>query len=363
MATISSYKTRNGETRYRVRYRTPKRKQTDKRGFRTKRDAERFAATVEVAKMRGEYIPPTLGRITVEQLGPAWLERQKGHMKPSGFRSYESAWRVHVQPRWGHTRVSDIRFTAVQAWVSQLATTRGPVVVQTAYSVLARTLDDAVRDGLLASNPVRNVKLPKRPPRRNCISPPTSSTNSPTRRAATGRWCCSSGLEDCAGAKRLRCGLVMWTSCADASSCTATPCRYAPRSSSARSRGTRTAWWCCRSSSSTRWPRPPRARVEMICCGRRRRAATLGHPVKGVLAIRCGCPLPKGRPGLPAVDGSCAAAHGRVAGDQRRGESKSGPADVWASAAMTLDVFANLYDSDLTSVRRRVVGQNVGTKR
>ena len=87
MATISSYKTRNGETRYRVRYRTPKRKQTDKRGFRTKRDAERFAATVEVAKMRGEYIPPTLGRITVEQLGPAWLERQKGHMKPSGGRT------------------------------------------------------------------------------------------------------------------------------------------------------------------------------------------------------------------------------------------------------------------------------------
>jgi integrase len=167
MATISSYKTRNGETRYRVRYRTPERNQTDKRGFRTKRDAERFAATVEVAKMRGEYIPPTLGRITVEQLGPAWLERQKGHMKPSGFRSYESAWRVHVEPRWGHTRVSDIRFTAVQAWVSQLATKRGPVVVQTACSVLARILDDAVQDGLLASNPARNVKLPKRPPRRN----------------------------------------------------------------------------------------------------------------------------------------------------------------------------------------------------
>jgi integrase len=37
----------------------------------------------------------------------------------------------------------------------------------TAYSVLARILDDAVRDRLLASNPARGVKLPKRPPRRN----------------------------------------------------------------------------------------------------------------------------------------------------------------------------------------------------
>ena len=52
MATISSYTTTKGQTRYRVRYRTPEHRQTDKRGFTTKRDAERFAASVEVAKMR-----------------------------------------------------------------------------------------------------------------------------------------------------------------------------------------------------------------------------------------------------------------------------------------------------------------------
>ncbi|WP_211096892.1 Arm DNA-binding domain-containing protein [Arthrobacter echini] len=51
MATIESYETAGGK-RYRVRYRRPDRKQTDKRGFRTKRDAEAFAATVEVSKPR-----------------------------------------------------------------------------------------------------------------------------------------------------------------------------------------------------------------------------------------------------------------------------------------------------------------------
>jgi Arm DNA-binding domain len=45
-----------------TRYRTPDHRQTDKRGFRTKRDAEQFAATVEVAKMRGEYVPPSHAR-------------------------------------------------------------------------------------------------------------------------------------------------------------------------------------------------------------------------------------------------------------------------------------------------------------
>ena len=59
---------------------------TDKRGFKTKRDAERFANGVEVAKLRGEYVAPTLGKVTVGELGPAWLDRQRGHVKPASYR-------------------------------------------------------------------------------------------------------------------------------------------------------------------------------------------------------------------------------------------------------------------------------------
>src|SRR5262245_16680624 len=100
MATIESYETASGATLYAVRYRKPDNKQTWKRGFRTKRDANAFAATVEVSKLKGEFVPVSTGRVTIGRLGPAWLDRQRGHMKPSGFRSYESAWRVHVAPRW-----------------------------------------------------------------------------------------------------------------------------------------------------------------------------------------------------------------------------------------------------------------------
>lgn len=92
MATIEPYETKAGK-RYRVRYRTPGRGQTDKRGFRTKREAEAFAATVEVAKMRGEYVAPSHARVTMGDLGPAWLDRQRGHLKPSAYRPLEVAWR------------------------------------------------------------------------------------------------------------------------------------------------------------------------------------------------------------------------------------------------------------------------------
>ena len=70
MATISKYQTASGATLHRVRHRTPDHRSTQKRGFTTKRDAELFAATVEVSMARGEYVAPALGRATVGELAP-----------------------------------------------------------------------------------------------------------------------------------------------------------------------------------------------------------------------------------------------------------------------------------------------------
>jgi integrase len=167
MATIERYQTSRGATLYAVRYRKPDNKQTWKRGFTTQRDAKAFANTVEVSKLTGSYVAPSLGKVTVGALGPAWLNRQKGHMKPSGFRSYESGWRCHVAPRWASVTIADVKSSDVAGWVADMSARRGPVIVATAYSVLARILDDCVRDRLLASNPARGVKLPRRGRRQN----------------------------------------------------------------------------------------------------------------------------------------------------------------------------------------------------
>lgn len=48
MATIESYQQASGATRYAVRYRQPNNKQTMKRGFRRKIDAQAFANKIEV---------------------------------------------------------------------------------------------------------------------------------------------------------------------------------------------------------------------------------------------------------------------------------------------------------------------------
>lgn len=73
MATVGAYETKAGR-RWRVRYRTPDRRQTGKRGFANKRDARAFAATIEVRKASGDFVSPTAGRVTVDELARAWLE-------------------------------------------------------------------------------------------------------------------------------------------------------------------------------------------------------------------------------------------------------------------------------------------------
>ena len=167
MATISKYQTSNGATLYRVRYRTPDHRQTDKRGFATKKAAEAFAASVEVSKLRGEYVAPRDARVLLGDLGPAWLTRQRGVLKPSGYAVMETAWRRQVQPRWGHVAIGDIRPTGVQRWIADLGAGAAEVkplgasAVKRAHYVLSRILADAVRDNLIAKNPAAGVKLPR----------------------------------------------------------------------------------------------------------------------------------------------------------------------------------------------------------
>jgi integrase len=167
VATIERYSTKTG-TLWRVRYRTPDNRQTDRRGFTTKRDAEAFAATVEFSKLRGEYVAPSRARVTVGELGPDWLARQQGHLKPSSYRPLEATWRLRVQPRWGAVSLGDIRPSAVQSWITDLGRDTdgrkglGASVVQRSHQVLAAILADAVRDRMIATNPAAGTKLPRK---------------------------------------------------------------------------------------------------------------------------------------------------------------------------------------------------------
>ena len=167
MATIEPYQLKNGAKRYRVRYRTPDRKQTDKRGFTTLRDAKTFAATVEVDKLTGSYIAPTAGTVTIGDLAKLW-RASLIDTSASWQTRQDSLWRVHVEPQWAHWRVNKITTGEIQMWINKLASPNrepaplSPKSIRHIVGVLAGILDVAVTNRHLITNPVRgSLRLPR----------------------------------------------------------------------------------------------------------------------------------------------------------------------------------------------------------
>ena len=74
-------------------------------------------------------------------------------VKPKTRDSYESLLRNHVLSRWGHVRLEQVTLADVKAWVAGLPLSASRV--KQAYQVLSMMLDLAVEDGRLSRNPAR----------------------------------------------------------------------------------------------------------------------------------------------------------------------------------------------------------------
>ena len=165
MGSVQAYKTKDGK-RYLVRYKKPDGAHAAKRGFRTKFAAEEYLASVTVAISANQYIDPTDARATIAELAETWLQDQAAVLKPSSLHPLQSAWRVHVEPRWGRVQVAAVRYSDVRAWVTELSAKRGATTVIRAHGILASVLDIAVRDRRLSDNPARNIRLPRKTAKR-----------------------------------------------------------------------------------------------------------------------------------------------------------------------------------------------------
>lgn len=159
MATIERYETSTGTTYYRVRYRTPDRRQTDKRGFKTKREAQAWADQLEVDKRRGIYVAPAAGRITLAEYSREWLE-SKHKLKPSTRARYKIVVDGELA-KHGRIPLGDLTRRWVREWVADLSVDLAPASVHKTVGVLRQVLAMAVAENRLAMNPVDGVELPQ----------------------------------------------------------------------------------------------------------------------------------------------------------------------------------------------------------
>lgn len=162
------YTLKSGEIRWRVWYRNPEHKLRNKSGFKRKKDAEDWLArNVTVAINDGAYVDPQGGRSRIGDLGEEWVAAHESVWKPSQYHSVETAWRVHVKPKWGERRLGDVQHSEVQEWVSALAKERSASVVLRAFGVLKGIYETAVKDGRIVRTPVEDIQLPKKPRKRH----------------------------------------------------------------------------------------------------------------------------------------------------------------------------------------------------
>ena len=153
-------RTRNGQLRWYARYRDPTGIQRV-RVFDRKLDAERFLTTVEASKLVGSYVDPARAKTTVGEVASSWMAG-KVNLKPSTRVRYESVLTVHVLPRWQSTPLDRVEYSDVQDWVASLvASGLSGASVRKAYGVLSAILSRAVRDKRLPANPAHDVDLPR----------------------------------------------------------------------------------------------------------------------------------------------------------------------------------------------------------
>ena len=151
---------RRPDGKWRARYRDTTGRE-HARHFARKVDAERWLASVQVSITRGEWVDPSLARITFEEWASTWLA-SKRRLKAKTRLYYASGLKTHVLPRWGPVRLAAITHGDVVEWVAELSDTAGESVVRQSLDVLSQALSLAVRDGRLARNVAAGVSRPRR---------------------------------------------------------------------------------------------------------------------------------------------------------------------------------------------------------
>jgi integrase len=153
MASIKSRRLANGEKRYDVRYRAPD-GTARMRTFKTKRDAERYENTVEADKIRGAWVDPRRGKVTLEEYAKEWLSNRPT-LRVRTRETYETQLRLHIYPHLGKTEIARVSPTAVRSWYAQITRDVSPSQAAKCYRLLRTILTTAVTDELMIRNPCR----------------------------------------------------------------------------------------------------------------------------------------------------------------------------------------------------------------
>jgi integrase len=82
-------------------------------------------------------------------------------LKPSTRLGYETIVRAAILPRWANVSLADLTHAGIQNWLTEVAATAAPSTTRSYHRVMSMMLKYAVRDGRLSRNPADGAKLPR----------------------------------------------------------------------------------------------------------------------------------------------------------------------------------------------------------
>lgn len=145
--------------RWRARYYVDGRERS--KSFPRRVDAERFLATTQTDLLRGAYVDPKGGRVTVAEYAELWMAGRVD-LRPSTRERYVSALRSTIVPTLGDRRLGGLQRSDIAAAVRDWSKRWAPATVQTVVGgILVPMLRTAVDDGLIARNPAERVPRPR----------------------------------------------------------------------------------------------------------------------------------------------------------------------------------------------------------
>jgi integrase len=157
---LKSKRQGQGRLRWRVRYRDPAGRERAK-SFARKGDAERFLQHAEADKLRGQWVDPKRGRMTVGELAERWYATTVT-LKPKTREDYRSLLRNHILPAFGDRAVASLDTLAARSWLAGLVSKGlSPSRAKHAYYVLFAVLEAAIQAGALVRNPAAGVRVPR----------------------------------------------------------------------------------------------------------------------------------------------------------------------------------------------------------
>lgn len=131
-------------------------------------DGKRYSVTAKSAKelqqkeqdLRQKIAQGTYtknGGGTLDSYYETWMERKKLVLKPSSIHRYMMAYNKHVTVRIGKMRLADIKRYHIAELQKEVAVDVSAYTSNWAITVLKSILEEAVKDGILKSNPAKNI--------------------------------------------------------------------------------------------------------------------------------------------------------------------------------------------------------------